>query len=327
MVADHDRGSQGGRSVSASVWRRAEVLGRHLDHWVHHRRQFVFHHRPGSRAPPGTTIAGVRPVCPSVRGLTLDTAGNVYVVDNDAFQIVKLSPAGKVLARWGAKGHRPGQFAGPEQVAVDRHGAIYVTDNSDNRVERFSPTGHFLGQWGKRKSTALFNPHGIAIGPDDNIYIGTGDGVLKYSTAGRRLAAYPVPNVGFVHGVALDASGDIFTSDWDGHVTKLSPAGRLLRQWHNNKKSLGGSNFAEAVAIDRQGTLYVADYGNDRVDKFSGDLRPEGLLGKANGSGRGRFSAPNGVAAGPDGDIYVADSGNSRIQKLSPDGKVLAVWR
>lgn len=259
-------------------------------------------------------------------GLALDLVGNLYVVDSGADRIEKLSPTGKVLARWGKKGHGPGQFAGPEQVAVDSHGTIYVTDNSDNRVERFSPAGNFLGQWGSKSSTALFNPHGIAVGPNNDVYIGTGDGVVKYSSAGKHLATYAVANVGFVHGVAVDRQGNIYTSDWNGHITKLSARGKMLIQWHNNKKSLGGTNFAEAVAVSTKGTVYVADSGHDRIDTFNSNLRPEGLLGKGNGSGPGQFIGPNGVAVGPDGNIYVADGGNSRIQKLSPSGAVLADW-
>lgn len=259
-------------------------------------------------------------------GLTLDSAGNVYVVDSGADKVDKLSPAGKVLARWGKKGDGPGQFGGPQQVAVDRHGIVYVTDNTDDRVERFSPAGKFLGQWGKKGSVAVFNPHGIAIGPDNDIYIGTGDGVLKYSPSGKHLTTYAVAHVDFVHGVALDRRGNIYVSDWNGYLTKLSPRGKILVQWHNNKKSLGGTNFAEAVAVSPQGTVYVADYGYDRIDMFSGNLHPEGLLGKSQGSDPGHFAAPNGVAVGPDGNIYIADSGNSRIQKLSPNGTVLATW-
>jgi sugar lactone lactonase YvrE len=259
-------------------------------------------------------------------GITLDASGNVYVVDSSADQVIKLSKTGKVLERFGKKGHGPGQFDQPEQVAVDRQGIIYISDYGDDRVERFSPGGKFLGQWGKKGSSTLFAVHGVAAGPDNNIYMGTTDGVVKYSTSGKHLATYSVANVGFVHGVTLDHQGNIYTSDWDGHVTKLSPRGKMLVQWHNNKKSLGGTNFAEEVAVDSHGTVYVADNGFDRVDRFTRSLRPEGLLGKADGGDPGQFSGPNGIAVGPDGDIYVADSNNSRVQKLSPSGKVLAIW-
>lgn len=260
-------------------------------------------------------------------GLTLDSEGNVYVVDNSTYKVIKLSRTGRVLERFGKQGHGPGQFDDPQQVAVDRLGIIYVSDYGDDRVERFSPGGKFLGQWGKKGATTLFGVHGVAVGPDGNIYMGDGDGVVKYSTGGKHLATYSVPNVGFVHGVTLDRQGNIYTSDWDGHITKLSPRGKVLVQWTDNKKkSRGGTNFAEEVAVSTSGMVYVADYGFNRIDTFNAALRPIGILGKANGSDPGQFQSPNGVAIGPDGDIYVADSGNNRVQKLSPGGKVLAIW-
>src|SRR5947209_8789779 len=259
-------------------------------------------------------------------GLTLDAAGNIYVVDNGAYKVIKLSRSGKVLAQWGKQGQGRGQFDDPQQVAVDRLGIVYVSDYGDDRVERFSPGGRFLGQWGKKGASTLFGVHGVAIGPDNNVYMGTSDGVVKYSTGGKHLATFSVPNVGFVHGVALDSEGNIYTSDWDGHVTKLSPRGKKLVQWHNNKKALGGTNFAEEVAVSPAGTVYVADNGYNRIDKFTRTLRPEGPLGRAEGNAPGQYVSPEGVAVGPDGDVYVSDGGNNRVQKLSPSGKVLAVW-
>jgi uncharacterized protein (TIGR03663 family) len=44
------------------------------------------------------------------------------------------------------------------------------------------------------------------------------------------------------------------------------------------------------------------------------------------GSGRGQFEEPRGLAADSSGNLFVADTKNNRVQKLSPSGEVLAVW-
>ena len=78
--------------------------------------------------------------------------------------------------------------------------------------------------------------------------------------------------------------------------------------------------------LDRDGNLWVADYGRDRVVK----LAPDGhlLLSWGNrGSGPGEFVGPKGVAIDPaTGHVYVADTGNGRIQRLAPDGTPELSW-
>ena len=82
----------------------------------------------------------------------------------------------------------------------------------------------------------------------------------------------------------------------------------------------------EGIAVDRDGNLWVADYGHDRVVK----LAPDGhllLSWGARGSGPGEFVGPKGVAIDPSsGRLYVADTGNARVQRLAPDGTSEASW-
>jgi DNA-binding beta-propeller fold protein YncE len=77
------------------------------------------------------------------------------------------------------------------------------------------------------------------------------------------------------------------------------------------------------VTLDSQGNVFVADWRNDRVQKFT----PEGgflaSYGES-GQGDGQFNRPSSVAVDSDGYIYVADRGNERVQVLRPDGGHLA---
>ena len=69
--------------------------------------------------------------------------------------------------------------------------------------------------------------------------------------------------------------------------------------------------------------MYVADWKNDRVQKFSGNGR---FLGEFNetADGVGGLSRPTDVAVDSDGDVYVADWGNHQVQVYEPDGKFIA---
>ncbi|HAO22533.1 MAG TPA: hypothetical protein DCQ37_19970, partial [Desulfobacteraceae bacterium] len=67
---------------------------------------------------------------------------------------------------------------------------------------------------------------------------------------------------------------------------------------------------------DSSGNIYVADSGNDRIQKFSGSGKYISQFGTS-GSDDGQFSYPYAIAIDISGNIYVADNGNDRIQKFS----------
>jgi predicted membrane-bound mannosyltransferase/DNA-binding beta-propeller fold protein YncE len=79
------------------------------------------------------------------------------------------------------------------------------------------------------------------------------------------------------------------------------------------------------LAVDREGTLYVADSGNYRIQKFDGDGHFLGVLGTAGGN-EGQFNEPWGVAVDSEGNIYVADTWNHRIQKFDSSLRFLKAW-
>ncbi|MEO8601717.1 MAG: DUF2298 domain-containing protein [bacterium] len=79
------------------------------------------------------------------------------------------------------------------------------------------------------------------------------------------------------------------------------------------------------LALDAEGNVYVADFGNDRIQKFAPDFTFLKEWG-AHGDLPSQFKQPGDVAVGPDGQVYVADTWNQRVQVFSPDGEYKKEW-
>jgi DNA-binding beta-propeller fold protein YncE len=104
-------------------------------------------------------------------------------------------------------------------------------------------------------------------------------------------------------------------------VQKVTTQGDLVWVIGGDGSDDGFFKSAMGMAYAR-GELYVADWGNNRVQVFDRDdafLRTWG----APGDGPGQFASPVGVGVAPDGRVYVVDTRNVRVQAFTPDGEYL----
>lgn len=93
--------------------------------------------------------------------------------------------------------------------------------------------------------------------------------------------------------------------------------------WGTAGSQQGQLSGVQLIASAPDGTVYVADTGNQRVQQFAADGTFIAAIGGL-GSGSGQFNSPNGVAVGPDGSVYVTDSGNHRVQRFN--GGTVTEW-
>ena len=81
----------------------------------------------------------------------------------------------------------------------------------------------------------------------------------------------------------------------------------------------------KGVAVDAQGTVYVADSFNNKIRKISPSgevttLAGSTTFGFADGTGaNAQFKEPNGIAVDAQGNVYVSDINNHKIRKITQE--------
>lgn len=221
-------------------------------------------------------------------GLAIGARGNLYVTDGPSQTVAIISPAGKVIRRWGRGGTRPGEFsfvsADPSDptdirasIAVGSDGDVYVSDSGNHRVQVFSGTGAFLRQFGSfgGGSGHFVTPENLAVDSAGNVYVADiGRHTLsKFSQNGRFLwqidgSSSTDPDLrGDFHLAVLDPHGRIMVAldplgsgpPLSGHVLYLDGRGHKLDVFGKGEFPAGyGSCDA---TVDTAGNAFINSCG------------------------------------------------------------------
>lgn len=264
-------------------------------------------------------------------GVAADSSGNVYIADTVSKRVRKVTASTGNIATY-AGGGAPGNiaeggtataagFTFPANshigLAVDSDGNLYVADSGTNRVRKVSTAGvittvagagglgdpGFSGDGGPATAAKLQAPSGVALDSQGNIYIAdTGNGRIR----------------------KVDASGAITTVVGRGNGTAAGDGGPALNAQLNNPTD---------VAVDSQGNIYVADFGNNAIRKVDKNAVISTIL-------RGGFGACNttpvpaaradigravGIATDANGNLYIANESADCVLMMEPNGTVSTI--
>jgi DNA-binding beta-propeller fold protein YncE len=169
-------------------------------------------------------------------------------------------------------------------VALDPSGVIYVLQRGDKAdpVIAVDKQGETLRSWGKGMFTV---PHSVHVDPDGNIWtVDAGSStILKFTPQGKKVQEISVgeiatgdkcafPTLCGTTDIAFGPHGRLFISDGYGNarILEYTSEGKRVKVW--GSAGTGPGQFQIPHGIARQGTtLYVADRGNSRVQRFDLD--------------------------------------------------------
>jgi tripartite motif-containing protein 71 len=241
-----------------------------------------------------------------IRGMDVDSAGNLYVNDvtNDCVQV--FSSTGTFLRYFSTKAGLPGneQVSGNTRgLTIDRaNNLVYVTDAGKQNVAVYTTSGTFVGKIGKAGSNCAGNgqldgPRDTAIGANGTVYE----------------SDYACFNI--------DAYNPLFAS---------SKPGGFIGSLPNpvQPPPAGGLNQAVGVAVSPvDGTVYVSDTFNQRIQEFQGlNGTTPGAFVQMWGSRQPTLPAycamdyPRGVAVDSNGNLWVNDTRSGWIKEYTPSG-------
>jgi len=271
-------------------------------------------------------------------GITVDSSGNIYVVDCTNHRIQKFTPEGEFITMWGSKGSGDGQFYYPGQITINQEEDIFVTDIGNHRIQKFTCEGEFITMWGSKGSGdgQFYFPRGTAVDSDQYIYVTDSNCYIqKFTSDGKFVTKWEVHCSQLttlshsLEDITIDPSGAIYVvysisggvshpgCPTRSYIYKLDKSGKFITRW--GEKGATDKLFEEEVgiAISRDGNIFVADPDNSCIYKFnsSGKLMTEWVIkGKEE-----QISEPRKVIVNLQGNIYVVDSENYSIQMFTPN--------
>jgi uncharacterized repeat protein (TIGR01451 family) len=251
----------------------------------------------------------------SPSGLALDSAGDLFIVDEGNGVVREVTPAGIISTVAGGG----------------------------------SPAYPSIGDGGPATAASFFAPTGIAVNAAGDLFIAdTGNQAIRKvdHATGIISTLLNLSNTGYStpQGLVLDAAGDLFIADSTNYdIAELSAAGALTTfagtSGSGGYNGDGGPaaaallNAPTALATDAAGDLFIADTVDQVIREVNSagtinTVAGGGILG-ALGNGGPATNVPlqngNDIAVDAAGDLFIASTGENVVREVTPDGIIHAV--
>ena len=254
----------------------------------------------------GDDGAATAAILVQAEGIAFDPSGNMYVADAGNHRVRKITRAGVITT-----------FAGVGTPGFSGDGA------PANAAQLNSPYGLMFDGAGDLLIADLGNARVRRVTPDGNIATVAGGGSLPAGGVNEGSAATLVALTA-PRNLASDGSGGFYVSDFGANcVFRVASGGSLTTAAGTGTPGYSGDGSAAnraqlaypaGLAIDRTGSLYIADSGNHVVRKVT-----SGIISTVQ-----HAATPTGLTVDSFGTLYIADPGAGEIVALPANGSASA---
>ena len=207
-------------------------------------------------------------------GVAFDADNNLYVVDGGNHRVQKFDVTGEYLLQFGSKGCSNGQLSNPRGIAI--HKKVYVADCNNHRISVFKKNnGEFCCFINNEHLDA---PYNISIDKNDLLFVVDhdqhsicsftleGEFVNKFGSEGKHWGQLNEPC-----GVFTDLNDCILVADSGNHrMLIFDKDGNCIHCIGSIAGSLAGKfNCPRGVALSSDGSIYITDSTNKRIQIFS----------------------------------------------------------
>jgi sugar lactone lactonase YvrE len=231
-------------------------------------------------------------------GVAVDASGTIYVADSTRVQIFTSGGVYSVTLGTGA-GTGNYEFAWVAGIAVGPNGMIYVSDGGNHRVQVYNSNRVYVATLGVTGVSGSDNSHfnypiGVEVDAAGNLYVADSWNCrvqkfnsshvyqMTFGTTGSCTTSFADVSA---EDVTVDAQGRVYVSGWDDRVEVFDASGAYLTTlggaWGTATSQFRG---AAGVAVDSAGNVYIADFGNGRIQKFAPGV-PDWRQANINGFG------------------------------------------
>ena len=212
-------------------------------------------------------------------GITVDSAGTIYVTDTTNNTVRKITPTGVVTTFVGTAGFSgntdatgtAARFSSPNGLSVDRNGNVYVADANTSIIRKVTSAGvvstiaGVVDQTGANDGLGsagrFYHPYGIAVDSSGTVFVAdtSNNTIRKIGTDGatKTVAGSPsslpgnfngpgsIARLSAPKGIAVGPNGRLYVADSNNHSVRMSsPAGTLLavNDYFVNRTGLAGNS-------------------------------------------------------------------------------------
>jgi len=196
----------------------------------------------------------------SPHGIAIDGSNNLYIADSGNNEVREITPAGAIMSI-------SSQLNNPVSVAVDSQGLVYIADSGNNRIVQVTAAGT------ANTFAKIDGPLAVAVDASGNLVVADSKQIWNVAPDGTLTSL--IAGLTSPGGLAFASDGSLLIADTGASVIRqLSTSGVLSAIAGTGVAGFSGDggqslaaelNAPAGVALGANGTILIADSGNNRI--------------------------------------------------------------